>query len=146
MHSKTVEIRHLSASWVKMGHLKSKEAKDIENKAVELLEELAPLMHTITTDNGKEFSNHQQIAAQLDIDFYFATRYHSWERGANENLNGLVRQYFPKGTSFEKIDDQALKKAENILNNRPRKRYGFKSPNEVFAEAIDNQGKVAFIT
>lgn len=131
---------------LKMGYVKGKEAKDIENKAIELLEDLAPFMHTITTDNGKEFSNHQQIAKQLDINFYFATPYHSWQRGANENLNGLVRQYFPKGTNFDNIDDQAVKKATDILNNRPRKRFNYKSPNEVFAAAIDNQGIVAFIT
>lgn len=129
-----------------MGYLKGKEAKDIEDKAIELLEDFAPFMHTITTDNGKEFSNHQQIAVQLGIDFYFATPYHSWERGANENLNGLVRQYFPKETNFDEIDTQAVKKASNILNNRPRKRFGYKSPNEVFAAAIDNEGIVAFIT
>jgi len=131
---------------LKMGYVKGKEAKDIENKAIELLEDFVPFMHTITTDNGKEFSNHQQIAAQLGIDFYFATPYHSWERGANENLNGLVRQYFPKGTNFDKIDHQAVKKATDILNNRPRKRFNYKSPNEVFAAAIDNEGRVAFIT
>lgn len=131
---------------LKMGYVKGKEAKDIELKSIELLEDFAPFMHTITTDNGKEFSNHQQIATQLGIDFYFATPYHSWERGANENLNGLVRQYFPKGTNFDKIDHDAVKKAEDILNNRPRKRFNYKSPNEVFAAALDNQGKVAFMT
>lgn len=99
----------------KMGYVKGKEAKDIENKAIELLKDLAPFMHTITTDNGKEFSNHQQIAAQLGIDFCFATPYHSWERGANENLNGLVRQYFPKDINFDKINHQAVKKTEIIL-------------------------------
>jgi len=67
-------------------------------------------------------------------------------RGANVNLNGLVRQYFSKGTNFDNIDEQAVKKAENILNNRPRKRYAYLSPNEVFAKAMDNNGIVAFIT
>lgn len=131
---------------LRMGHVKGKEAKDIENRAIELLGDWAPLMHTMTTDNGKEFANHERIAEQLGIDFYFATPYHSWERGANENLNGLVRQYFPKGSNFENIDEKAVESAERILNNRPRKRYGYLSPNEVFAKAIDNNGIVAFMT
>lgn len=139
-------INDRATGMLKMGHVSSKESQDIENKAIELLEDSAPYMHTITTDNGKEFANHEQIAEQLGIDFYFARPYHSWERGANENLNGLVRQYFPKGTNFDNINDEAVSRAENILNNRPRKRYGYKSPNEVFAEAINNNGSVAFMT
>ena len=129
-----------------MAHIQSKEAQDIERTAIKLLEDSAPFMHTITTDNGKEFANHEQIAEQLGIDFYFATPYHSWERGANENLNGLVRQYFPKGTNFDTIDDQAVEEAVIKLNNRPRKRYNYRSPNEVFAAALNNNGKVAFMT
>jgi IS30 family transposase len=129
-----------------MAYLPSKEAKDIEKTAIKILEDAIPFMHTITTDNGKEFANHEQIAEQLSIDFYFATPYHSWQRGANENLNGLVRQYFPKGTNFDSIDEEAVKKAVNMLNNRPRKRYNFRSPNEVFAAALENNGKVAFIS
>ncbi|REG74741.1 IS30 family transposase [Algoriphagus antarcticus] len=140
----TINDRATGTLW--MGHVKGKEAADIERKAIALLEDAIPFLRTITTDNGKEFANHEKIAEQLGIDFYFARPYHSWERGANENLNGLVRQYFPKGTNFDSIEDQAIKRAENILNNRPRKRYGFKSPNEVFADAINNEGIVAFMT
>lgn len=139
-------INDRATGTLRMGHVKGKEAVDIERKALALLEDSIPFLKTITTDNGKEFANHEKLAEQLGIDFYFARPYHSWERGANENLNGLVRQYFPKGTNFDTIDDQEVKKVENILNNRPRKRYGFKSPNEVFAEAINNEGKVAFMT
>ncbi len=135
-----LNINDRSTGMLKMGHILSKEAKDVELKTKELLEEWAPFLSTITSDNGKEFANHEKIAAALSIDYYFATPYHSWERGANENLNGLVRQYFPKGSNFEDLTDQAVKEAENILNNRPRKRYGFLTPNEVFAAAIDNGG------
>ena len=63
---------------------------------------------TITADNGKEFARHQEIAKELNVDFYFAKPYHSWERGANENTNGLIRQYFPKGSSFENITNQQV--------------------------------------
>lgn len=138
-------INDRATGMLKMGHVKGKGAIDIERKAIELLEDWIPFIHTITTDNGKEFANHESIAEQLSIDFYFARPYHSWERGANENLNGLVRQYFPKGVNFDNIENQAIKRVENILNNRPRKRYGFKSPIEVYADALNNK-VVAFIT
>ena len=79
-----------------MGKVESKEAHEIEAKTIELLMDWKPFIHTITSDNGKEFSSHMNIADALDIDYYFAKPYHSWQRGANENLNGLVRQYLPK--------------------------------------------------
>lgn len=94
---------------LRMGYIKGKEAVDVEKKAVALMEDSAPFLRTITTDNGKEFANHEKIAEQLGIDFYFARPYHSWERGANENLNGLVRQYFPKGTNFDNMDEKGGK-------------------------------------
>jgi IS30 family transposase len=75
-----------------MDKINNKEAGTVEAKAIELLQDWKPLLKTITSDNGKEFANHREIAESLDIDFYFAKPYHSWERGANENLNGLVRQ------------------------------------------------------
>jgi IS30 family transposase len=73
------------------------------------------------------------------------TAYDSWESDANENLNRLVRQYFPKKTNFDDIDEQAVKVAKNILHNRPRKRYRYLSPSEVLVKALDNNGIVAFI-
>jgi len=129
-----------------MDIVETKEAKEIEYKSVGLLEDWSPIIFTITSDNGKEFANHQQIAQQLNIDFYFAKPYHSWQRGANENLNGLVRQYFPKDCDFTKITKQQIIDVQTILNNRPRKRFGFKTPNEVFAQKLDNLSPVAFIT
>jgi transposase, IS30 family len=87
---------------------------------------------TITSDNGREFARHQQIAARLEADFYFAHPYSSWERGLNENTNGLVRQYFPKKSDFSKITGRQLNRVVERLNNRPRKTLGYKTPNEVF--------------
>ena len=69
----------------------------------------------------------------------------SWERGANENVNGLIRQYFPKKSNFENITEQEIEKVINILNNRPRKRFGYKTPKEIFAEKLDNLEHVAFV-
>ena len=89
-------INDRATGMLKMKYIESKEAKVIENNTIEVLEEWMPFIHTITSDNGKEFTNHSEIAEKLNIDYFFAKPYHSWERGANENLNGLVRQYFPK--------------------------------------------------
>jgi IS30 family transposase len=102
-------------------------------------------IHTITGDNGKEFADHKKIAQELAIDFYFAKPYHSWERGANENTNGLIRQYFPKGSSFESITDKQIQDVQHKLNNRPRKKLGFLSPIEFLSLKLYKQ-KVAFIT
>lgn len=129
-----------------MDKVLTKESQEIEKKTVSLLSSWSPLIHTITSDNGKEFANHERIAEQLSIDFYFAKPYHSWQRGANENLNGLVRQYFRKDADFTKISAQQIRDVQTILNNRPRKRFGFKTPNEVFAEKLDNSQSVAFVT
>lgn len=128
-----------------MGKIESKEAQAVETKTIQLLEQWKPLLHTITSDNGKEFANHQKLSEKLNIDYYFAKPYHSWERGANENLNGLVRQYFPKKSNFESITQEQINRVVNILNNRPRKRFGFKSPNEVFAQKVEANKPVAFI-
>jgi IS30 family transposase len=128
-----------------MAKVDSKQASEIEAKTFELLHDWIPFIHTITSDNGKEFANHEQIAEKLIIAFYFAKPYHSWQRGANENLNGLVRQYFPKDYDFSLISSQHVNDVVTILNNRPRKRFGFKTPNEVFAQKLDNSLAVAFI-
>lgn len=89
---------------------------------------------TITYDNGSAFAYHQLIEKYLSLDIYFAYPYHSWERGANENCNGLLRQFFPKGIEFANIEDIEIKKAEKLINNRPRKRLGYLTPSEVFFE------------
>jgi transposase, IS30 family len=112
--------------------LATKGAAEMKDNAIGLLAPLAPRVHTITVDNGKEFCEHELIAAGLQARLYFAHPYSSWERGLNENTNGLVRQYFPKKYEFAKITDQDLQQVEDLLNNRPRKTLGYRTPNEVF--------------
>lgn len=124
----------------KIKKVASKDSKLVKQAVVELLTEIKPFIHTITSDNGKEFAMHQEISKELDIDFYFANPYSPWERGANENLNGLLRQYIPKSSSFEELTDEKLYGIQEKINNRPRKRFNFESPNYMF-----NQ-KVAFVT
>ena len=99
-----------------------------------LLQPLEDYTHTLTSDNGKEFALHQQIAEQLHAAFFFAHPYSAWERGANENMNGLLRQYFPKKLNFKTITDDQITFATNRLNNRPRKTLAFRTPFEVFSE------------
>lgn len=130
---------------LKMKKLNSKDANELGLETIKILEEWRPFIKTITSDNGKEFAAHQMISDELNIDFYFARPYHSWERGSNENLNGLIRQYIPKKTDFATITDEYVEFVEKKLNNRPRKRHNFETPNQIFTQLI-NQEKVAFIT
>ncbi len=86
---------------------------------------------TLTYDNGTEMAQHKQFSKQTGMPVYFAHPYCSWERGTNENTNGLIRRYFPKKTDFNTITEKELKKAQNALNNRPRKVLGYRTPNQV---------------
>jgi IS30 family transposase len=112
--------------------LATKAAAEMKDNSIELLAPLAARVHTITVDNGKEFCDHELIAAGLHARIYFAHPYASWERGLNENTNGLVRQYFPKKYHFARITGKDLQQVEDLLNNRPRKSLGYWTPNEVF--------------
>lgn len=87
---------------------------------------------TLTSDNGKEFANHELVAEGLKVDYFFAHPYSAWERGTNENTNGLIRQYFPKHSAFNTITHDNVIAVMDKLNNRPRKCLGFKTPNEVY--------------
>ncbi len=109
-----------------------KNADGVKRAILQLLEPLSDHVHTLTSDNGKEFARHESIAEALDAAFYFAHPYASWERGLNENTNGLIRQYFPKHRDFTTITEQEIQNAMNKLNNRPRKCLGMKTPNQVF--------------
>jgi transposase, IS30 family len=90
--------------------------------------------HTITYDNGTEFSGHEMIGRVTKTEIYFAYPYHSWERGTNENTNGLIRQFFPKRSSFKEINQRDTKRVEHLLNTRPRKRLSYLTPAEVFVK------------
>ena len=89
------------------------------------------LKKNFTVDNGKEFAAHKQLAAATGMKVYFCDPYSPWQRGTNENTNGLLRQFFPKGTSFADITDEMLAEVVDLINNRPRKRLGYLSPAEV---------------
>ena len=89
---------------------------------------------TITADNGTEFHDYASVEAETGVRFYFATPYHSWERGSNENFNGLLRQYLPKRTSMAHLTQKRCDAIARQLNARPRKRLGYRTPQECFHE------------
>lgn len=109
-----------------------KSARMVTTATIEGLTPYLKSVHSITADNGSEFAYHEEISKALSTEFYFAHPYSSWERGLNENTNGLIRQYFRKGSSFSEITDDVLESIMNNLNNRPRKSLGFATPNEIF--------------
>ena len=112
--------------------LTGKRADLLAEAAVTHMTGMKAKVKTITFDNGLEFADHATIAEGLGAAIYFAHPYSSWERGINENTNGLIRQYFPKGTDFNEVTDEQVQWVMNRLNNRPRKTRGCKSPNELF--------------
>ena len=107
-------INDRASGMLKMTKVKSKKAEEVSRAIVEQLQDWMPYLHTMTADNGKEFAEHLFVAEELNIDHYFAKPYHSWERGSNENLNRLVRQYLPKKTDFTTITDQQIKGKHSV--------------------------------
>lgn len=127
-----VSLVDRKSSFTLIDKVTRKTAAQVRDAATGLLDPLKDLVHTITLDNGKEFAYHEDIAQSLDAEIYFAHPYSSWERGLNENTNGLIRQYFPKKHDFTTITDEEIAEAVHRLNHRPRKKLGFKTPYEVF--------------
>ena len=108
-----------------------------------LLEQPDYLRKSMTYDNGMEMAFHKWLTAKTGMPIYFAHPYSSWERGTNENTNGLIRRYLPKGTDFSQVSAKRLQEIENILNNRPRKILGFRTPSEARQEEINAKNAVA---
>jgi IS30 family transposase len=118
--------------FTRMEPVLSKHADHVADVIIRALSEIKGQVHTLTMDNGNEFAQHKRVAKALLAKVYFAHPHCAWERGANENTNGLLRQYFPKGTNFKTITQAKIRRAEHRLNNRPRKALEFPSPNDVF--------------
>ncbi len=115
--------------------VEGKTAAAVTEAIVQRMASIRDRVHTCTADNGKEFAGHREIAKALGADLDFATPYHSWERGLNEHTNGLVRQYFPKGTDFRQVTASQVQAVEERINRRPRKVLGYRTPEEVFTAA-----------
>jgi IS30 family transposase len=125
MIERTSELTKL----VKVSH---KTAEEVGRAIVEQLRPIKAFVHRLTADNGKEFAFHQMVSFELYAEFYFATPYHSWERGLNEHTNGLLRQHFPKSQSFTDTSLEDIQRVKALLNNRPTKTLSFETPLEAF--------------
>ena len=115
------------------------EKKTADLVTAAIIKRLRPIsngVQTLTYDNGKEFVDHAAIDKALGTTTYFADPYSSWQRGSNENLNGLIRQYVPKARALSNVTDAELAKIERLLNTRPRKRLGYKTPMEIFTNSL----------
>ncbi len=128
----TLSERHSKLNLI--AHVPSKHAEVVTQAMIEMLKPYQADLHTITFDNGKEFAFHEQLKEILCIETYFAHPYHSWERGLNENHNGLIRQYLPKGQPLDKVTHEQVLEIQTRLNQRPRKLLGFRTPEEVYTE------------
>ena len=131
-HQAIVTLTERKSRLALLRKVERRTAELVSDAMIELLYPIADGTHTITADNGKEFADHQRIAQELGIDFFFAHPYAAWERGANENMNGLVRQYIPKNRALNSVTNDELEMIMSKLNHRPRKCLDFRSPFEVF--------------
>lgn len=122
---------------VLLGKLRSRSVAAVNRRVIQLIRSHAHLFKTITVDNGTEFHGYRDIEQATGTTFYFATPYRSWERGTNENTNGLIRQYIPKRSSMKNVSQARCTAIALKLNNRPRKRHGFLSPVEMFARVAE---------
>jgi IS30 family transposase len=136
-----VGVRHRGAvvthverksGFLRAAKVAARKSEPVNRATKRLFADLPPqLRRTLTLDNGKEFAGHETMARQTGLAIYFADPYASWQRGTNENTNGLLRQFFPKGTDFTQVSHQQIRAAVSTLNDRPRKRLGYRTPREV---------------
>jgi IS30 family transposase len=132
-----VTLVERKSGYVLLGKVANLQAATVRQAAVKRYATTpAILRKTLTLDNGKEFAEHEQLEVEAGLKIYFAKPYSAWQRGTNENTNGLVRQFFPKGTYLTHISDHQFAKVEHLLNDRPRKRLGYRTPNEVLASRL----------
>ena len=127
-----ITIVERKSKYTIIGLSKTKHAELVSQEIIKRLRPAKHKVHTLTADNGKEFAQHELIAKALEAEVYFAHPYRSWERAINENTNGLIRQFFPKSYDFSKISNEQIEKVMYLLNNRPRKSMGYKTPVEIF--------------
>jgi len=130
-----VTLTERKSRFTLLGKVAQRTAQAVQNQIHRLLLPVADKVHTLTSDHGKEFAYHEQIAEMLQLEFYFAHPYAAWERGTNENTNGLLRQYFPKKHDFQSVSNKEIEQAMSSLNFRPRKSLRFKTPFEVFYQS-----------
>jgi len=133
-----VTLVERTSKYTLIGQVKQKTATDVTTEIVRLLAPHKERVQTVTYDNGREFSAHELITEGLNCQSYFAKPYHSWERGLNENTNGLIRQYFPKGMDLREVSREEIAFVMKRLNHRPRKTLVFKPPHDIFVKSESN--------
>jgi transposase, IS30 family len=131
-----VSLVERATGCVLIGKLRDRTVAALNQRLLQLIGGFPQLFKTITADNGTEFHGYREVEQITGVPIYFATPYHSWERGTNENTNGLIRQYLPKGASMKGVTQQRCNEIACILNNRPRKRYAFFSPIEMLYQHL----------
>lgn len=127
-----VTLTERKSRFTLLGKVSQRTAQAVRQQVCRLLLPVKDKVHTLTSDHGKEFADHAQIAETLQLQFYFAHPYAAWERGTNENTNGLLRQYFPKKSDLQFVANNEIEQAMSSLNFRPRKCLAFRTPFEVF--------------
>lgn len=127
-----VSLVERKSGYVQIGKLRARNAELTTARTIELIRRHPDRYRTITADNGTEFHGYADIEKATDVAFYFCTPHHAWERGTNENTNGLIRQYLPKYTSMARVTQQDCDAIARDLNTRPRKRHGYKTPEQIF--------------
>jgi IS30 family transposase len=131
-HQAIVTLTERKSRFALLRKVERRTANQVCDALVDLLQPIADRVHTITADNGKEFAEHEKVSQELKADFFFAHPYAAWERGTNENMNGLIRQYIPKKRKFTSVNETEVELIMDRLNNRPRKCLDFMSPFEMF--------------
>lgn len=132
-----VSLVDRKSGYLLMGKVANLQAATVRDSMAALYRDTPPaLRKTLTLDNGKEFAEHQQLAEETHLKVFFAKPYCAWQRGTNEHTNGLIRQFFPKGTDLVDIPERQLVKVQDLLNNRPRKRLGYRTPLEVLGSRL----------
>lgn len=127
-----VTLLERKTGYVMIGKIPNKSTAALNKKTISLINRDPTNFKTITADNGTEFHQYKKIENRHNVKFYFANPYHSWERGSNENVNGLIRQYLPKTESMSVITQQRCDQIAAQLNSRPRKRFNYKTPEEMY--------------
>ena len=128
-----VTLVERKSGFIAIGHVTRRGASEVTARLRQLIDAQPRPVRTLTLDNGTEFHSYKKLEAVVDTKCYFATPHHSWERGSNENANGLIRQYLPKRASMEHLTQRDCQRIADKLNRRPRKRFGFRSPEELYA-------------
>ncbi len=135
--SGAVTLVDRKSGYLLLGKVHDRQAATVREAMTELFQPLPTrLRKTLTLDNGKEFAEHEQLAATTSLRVYFAKPYCAWQRGTNENTNGLVRQFFPKGSDMAHVPAKQFEKVQHLLNNRPRKRLGYRTPLEILSSRL----------